>query len=314
MNKNPNVFISHASDDKERFVIEFATRLRNKGIEAWVDEWEMLPGDSLVDKIFNQGLSNADYFIIVLSTVSVTRPWVMEELNYGVIKRIESGTKIIPVVIDDCNVPEVLKSTLWTKISDLKNYDESFEKITAQIFGRTLKPELGQLPKYASQEIVELNGLNKIDTKILKILGDYSIDKNETHIDVEELFGEGNGDELNLTTVLSSMEILEDDGLIDYHETTNSRSCRFTMKGLHEYCKSFMPSYEELIDKIGGLIVNEDVLRNSDLSSRTNKPIILINNILDILENEGLLELTKYCSGEKRIWKISEKLKRQLES
>ena len=47
------VFISHASEDKERFVIQFAKRLRSQGIDAWVDIWEMLPGDSLVDKIFN---------------------------------------------------------------------------------------------------------------------------------------------------------------------------------------------------------------------------------------------------------------------
>lgn len=49
------VFVSHASEDKERFVNEFATKLRVNGIDAWLDKWEMLPGDSLVDKIFEEG-------------------------------------------------------------------------------------------------------------------------------------------------------------------------------------------------------------------------------------------------------------------
>ena len=58
MAKTPRPFISHAHADKERFVLEFARRLRSKGIDAWVDSWEMLPGDSLVDKIFNEGLKS----------------------------------------------------------------------------------------------------------------------------------------------------------------------------------------------------------------------------------------------------------------
>ena len=51
-NMNPKVFASHASEDKERFVLDFATKLRSKGIDTWVDRWEINPGDSLVDKIF----------------------------------------------------------------------------------------------------------------------------------------------------------------------------------------------------------------------------------------------------------------------
>ena len=48
----PKVFVSHASEDKDRFVVEFARRLRENGVNAWLDQWEMKPGDSLVDKIF----------------------------------------------------------------------------------------------------------------------------------------------------------------------------------------------------------------------------------------------------------------------
>lgn len=79
------VFISHASEDKERFVTEFAIRLREKGVDVWLDKWEMLPGDSLVEKIFEEGLKEADAVIIVLSQFSVDKPWVLEELNVSVI-------------------------------------------------------------------------------------------------------------------------------------------------------------------------------------------------------------------------------------
>lgn len=74
MSENPKVFISHASEDKERFVMKFATKLRSVGIDAWIDKWEMLSGDSLVDKIFEDGIKEADSFIVVLSINSINKP------------------------------------------------------------------------------------------------------------------------------------------------------------------------------------------------------------------------------------------------
>ena len=121
----PKVFVSHASEDKDRFVVEFVRRLRENGVDAWLDQWEMKPGDSLVDKIFEEGLKEARAVIVVLSKVSLQKPWVREELNTSVVNRIGRGTRLIPVVIDDCEVPESLRSTLWLKVDDLADYDQS---------------------------------------------------------------------------------------------------------------------------------------------------------------------------------------------
>ena len=61
----------------------------------------MLPGDSLVDKIFGEGIKDAKAVIVVLSNFSVEKPWVREELNAAFVKRINNGSKLIPIVIDD---------------------------------------------------------------------------------------------------------------------------------------------------------------------------------------------------------------------
>lgn len=137
------VFISHASEDKDRFVLDFARRLREHGVDAWVDVWEMLPGDSLVDKIFDEGIKNARAMIIILSTNSIDKPWVREELNAGFLKRLSGKCKVIPVVIDECGVPEALQSTVWQRISDLTDYEEEFLRVLDSIYGRTRKPPLG---------------------------------------------------------------------------------------------------------------------------------------------------------------------------
>ena len=64
--KNPRVFICHASEDKERFVLGFASKLLGKGVDAWVDKWEMKLGDSLVQKIFEEGIKQCDPAFIVI--------------------------------------------------------------------------------------------------------------------------------------------------------------------------------------------------------------------------------------------------------
>jgi len=45
----PKIFLSHASEDKERFVIRFATALRQRGIDIRLDKWEIVPGD--IDRV-----------------------------------------------------------------------------------------------------------------------------------------------------------------------------------------------------------------------------------------------------------------------
>lgn len=74
----PRAFLSHASEGRERFVREFATRLRAQGIDVWLDQWEIAAGDSLVDKVFAHGIEGAEVFIVVLSRVSVEMPWVRD--------------------------------------------------------------------------------------------------------------------------------------------------------------------------------------------------------------------------------------------
>ncbi len=92
MDIHPKVFIIHASEDKERFVLSFYDRLRAKGIDAWLDTFEMLPGDKLVTKVFEEGLKQSDAVIVVLSAVSTAKPFVRKELDAAVIKSINEKT------------------------------------------------------------------------------------------------------------------------------------------------------------------------------------------------------------------------------
>jgi TIR domain len=147
----PKVFVSHATADKDRFVLEFATRLRSNGVDAWVDHWEMNPGDSLVDKIFEEGLRDCQAMIVVLSQHSIESKWVREELNAAVVKKIEKATRLIPVRLDRCEVPQCLRSTIWQDIPNLQEYGEQFSRVLNAIYGQYEKPPLGPAPQYVQE-------------------------------------------------------------------------------------------------------------------------------------------------------------------
>ncbi|HVU08078.1 MAG TPA: toll/interleukin-1 receptor domain-containing protein [Verrucomicrobiae bacterium] len=94
----PTAFISHATEDKQRFVFEFAKKLRANGVEAWLDAWEIKAGDSLVGKIFEEGIKNASAFIIIILATSINKPWVREELDSGMVGKIAKTCRLMPAL------------------------------------------------------------------------------------------------------------------------------------------------------------------------------------------------------------------------
>ena len=113
-------------------------------------KWEILPGDSLVDKIYEEGLKHAQAVIVVLSRNSINKPWARDELNAAVVKKINGLSKLIPVVIDDCAIPEALSSTVWQRIGSLASYERELERIVSAILDHREKPPIGDLPLYAT--------------------------------------------------------------------------------------------------------------------------------------------------------------------
>jgi len=289
----PKVFVSHASEDKERFVNSFAEKLIANGVDAWVDKWEMLPGDSLVDKIFEEGIKNAQAMIIVLSNYSVNKKWVREELNAGMVKKISGNTKLIPVVIDECEVPEALKSTVWETIKDIGSYEEEFQRILASIFGISLKPPIGASPKYVQFQIDTLPNLTKIDTLVFKIICEKSLQKGIDWIGISDISSQAQELGIIEDTIFESIEVLNNNYLIKGTPEIGGRIdfFRITTHGFETFAKNFLPEFDNLIRNVLLLIVNENINNDGAISSRLNQPKILVDYALDVLEKRHHIRL-----------------------
>ena len=108
-NKNGlKLFISHSSIDKE-FANSLYVSLAEEGHDPWLDEWNIRGGQSIPEEIA-KGLSNADYILVILSPNAVNSEWVKKEWQSMYWDEIsEKQVKVIPILLEDCEIPYFLK-------------------------------------------------------------------------------------------------------------------------------------------------------------------------------------------------------------
>lgn len=129
--KKWDVFISHASEDKDKVARPLALSLRNRGISVWYDEFSLKLGDSLRSSI-DYGLANSRYGVVILSKKLFAKHWPAQELN-GLASKEVDGKKVILPVWHDVNVEEVrgFSPILADRIAGKS--DEGLDKVVLQI-------------------------------------------------------------------------------------------------------------------------------------------------------------------------------------
>lgn len=91
-----DVFISHASEDKDSFVRPFAEKLMRIGITPFYDEMSLSWGDSLRRRI-DQGLARSRFGIVVLSKHFFAKEWPQRELDGLFAQEIQGQSRILPI-------------------------------------------------------------------------------------------------------------------------------------------------------------------------------------------------------------------------
>lgn len=105
-NREHDVFISHASEDKDELVRPLAIALREEGLSVWYDEFELKIGDSLRQKI-DKGLAKSRFGIVVLSKSFIKKGWTNYELD-GIVTRVVSGEQVLLPIWHDITKKEVM--------------------------------------------------------------------------------------------------------------------------------------------------------------------------------------------------------------
>lgn len=129
--KKWDVFISHASEDKDQIARPLALALRARGIPVWYDEFSLKVGDSLRASI-DYGLANSRYGVVILSKDFFARHWPVQELN-GLAGRESEGRKVILPVWHEVSEQEVRTFSPMLADRIAAKSDAGVEKIVEQI-------------------------------------------------------------------------------------------------------------------------------------------------------------------------------------
>lgn len=118
LSKSIKVFLCHASEDKPA-VRQLYEKLVKKGFYVWIDEKNLLPGQSWKQEI-SKAVRNSDIVVICLSKKSVDKTgFVQKEIKYALDiadEKPESQIFLIPVRLEECNVPERLSEKHWVDL------------------------------------------------------------------------------------------------------------------------------------------------------------------------------------------------------
>lgn len=119
------IFLCHASADKE-VVRELYHRLLADGFEPWLDEEDLLPGQKWQLEI-PKAVRSADLVIVCLSRQSITKAgYVQKEIRFALEvaeQQPEESIFLIPLRLEDCIVPEMLREWHWVDFFHPKGYE-----------------------------------------------------------------------------------------------------------------------------------------------------------------------------------------------
>jgi len=112
------VFLSYAREDFEK-VAELYDRLSYAGFKGWMDKKDILPGEKWENSIW-KAFHSSDFVLVCLSKHSVNkRGFLQKELREALEKwkeKLEDDIYLIPIRLEDCEVPESLREFEWVNL------------------------------------------------------------------------------------------------------------------------------------------------------------------------------------------------------
>lgn len=154
----PRVFISYSHDSAEHksWVLDFATTLRNRGIDAVLDQWDLRPGDDL-PHFMETELERCDYVLMICTENYVLKANAGEGgvgyekmiMTSSLLKTIDSN-KVIPIIRQAGNSlrPTFLNTKLYIDFSNDDDVEYSLDELLRTLLNSPLyeKPEIGKNP------------------------------------------------------------------------------------------------------------------------------------------------------------------------
>jgi len=155
-----DVFISHASEDKDSFVRPLARHLQDQGLRVWFDEFTLTVGDSLRRSI-DRGLAKSRYGIVVISPNFLQKEWPQKELD-GLVAREVDGVKVLLPVWHNIGEAQIraYSPTLADRLA--VSTSKGLGHVTDQLLKAVRQnPPVPEQPRSVAAPPIEIQGLSQ---------------------------------------------------------------------------------------------------------------------------------------------------------
>lgn len=319
---NPKAFVSHSSADKDRFVLAFARELRSRfGVDAWVDRWEIRPGDSFVDRIYEEGIGGADAFLVVISSNTIDSSWVKDELDAGTVDRIERGTRLIPIILDGLQkeqLPKQLHHLHWIRVDDVADHEFAANQVARAIFGQDSdKPALGPPPSYSTSDI-QIPGMGADDAAVLLAIGEQTVGDYTGFVrnpdSVRQAVAKSGIDD---EAFLSCVRFLHERGLLKDDPIGMSGTLHvlwLSQQGIRTYLRARGVDLDLLQRNVAAHVVNHPSEQHhyKDLAKMLDATPLAVGFVVEELATRKLLRVTKTMGDNLHASDPSESLRRMI--
>lgn len=148
---HPKIFIIYPHTQKQ-FVKKLANDLSLSGINIWLDENELKPGDRIMTKI-KYALKESQWVILVPTPEDRGSSWVYEEIEVAYEEEKKRARPfIIPLKMKEGKIPNVFADRMWADFSE--NYESGIESLIKGII---------RVPHHGTTTISEKTSKNYIE-------------------------------------------------------------------------------------------------------------------------------------------------------
>ena len=139
LNRVARVFLSHAGPDK-LVVRRIAAALRAAGHDTWVDEDDILVGESIPAAV-ERGLHDADFVILCMSRVAAERGWIEAERDATLMQQFrERKERILPVRLEEVTPPGLVRPLAHVDLfPDEQAFHQGIARLTRSIAAYTAR-------------------------------------------------------------------------------------------------------------------------------------------------------------------------------
>jgi hypothetical protein len=209
----PKVFISYSHDTQQhkKWVLELAIRLRNNGIDAVIDQFELKAGDD-IPHFMETNLASSNKILMICTNKYVDKAnrgeggvgYEKMIITSNLMKGINEN-KIIPIIrqVASSNVPTFLKSKLYINFSTDDDFEFVYDELVRTIHNSPLfeKPPVGNHP-FKQVEKVKLDGDIELLHKVIKAI-------KEEYADFDQIYTTNIAYRLGISRALVDVAIIK---------------------------------------------------------------------------------------------------------